>query len=78
MMEIGSMIKQMDLEYMYTLMVLVMKVTGKMIFKMEMGKRAGQMVLFTKVIIFKVKNMVKVFTVGAMGVNMMETGLKTK
>ena len=56
MMEIGTMIRQMVLEFIFMLMEQDTKEIGRRIFKTDMAMKAGQMEVVTKVTTKMVKN----------------------
>ena len=72
----GKMIKQMDKEHTFIKMVPSMRGNGKMTYKTDLGKKAGQIKAIMKVIIQMEKSMAKVNTFGWMDRNMMENGIQ--
>ena len=63
----GKTVMPKEKVFIYTVTVLSMMVTGRMIFNKESVKRPGQMALLIKVIMSKVKRRVKVNSIGVMG-----------
>ena len=72
MKENGKIIKQMDMDIINISQENIMMEIGKMINKMEKGKKLGLMVLLMKEIMSQGKEMVMVFLNGLMEVNMKE------
>ena len=72
------MIKPTDTEFTYTKMVRDTRESGKMIYNTGSEKKSGPIIVNTKAIIPKVKNMVKVSTYRKMALCITVIGLKTE
>jgi len=72
------MIKPTDTEFTFTKMVRDTRESGKMIYNTGSEKKSGPIIVNTKAIIPKVKNMVKVSTYGKMALCITVIGLKTE
>lgn len=75
---IGSTIKQMDTVYTIILMAQCMKAIGVMTYNMAQVKKAGRMAQFTKVSIWRARNMEWASIAGTMDQNIRVNGTKIK